>query len=59
MAKFNPSNTESPDLEVDGEMQADVALDAEKRLMHFPFTSLRHNANILIFADLQSSVICP
>ena len=44
-------------LEVDGEMQADVALDAEKRLTHFPFTSLRHNANILIFADLQSANI--
>jgi len=46
-----------PDLEVDGEMQADVALDSEKRLTHFPFTSLRHNANILIFADLQSANI--
>ena len=46
-----------PDIEVDGEMQGDVALDAEKRLTHFPFTSLRQNANVLIFADLQSANI--
>ncbi len=46
-----------PDLEVDGEMQVDVALDAELRKREFPFCRLTGNANILIFPDLASANI--
>ena len=44
-----------PDLNIDGEMQADVALDENKRSEHFPFSTLTKNANILIFSNLQAA----
>ena len=44
-----------PDLNIDGEMQADVALDELKRSEHFPFCNLNSDANILIFANLESA----
>lgn len=44
-----------PDLNIDGEMQADVALDENKRNDHFPFTSLTKNANVLIFSTLDAA----
>ncbi|MBK9258478.1 MAG: NADP-dependent malic enzyme [Polyangiaceae bacterium] len=43
-----------PDLEVDGEVQADIALDAEKLKELFPFTRLTDAANVLIFPSLTS-----
>lgn len=46
-----------PDLNIDGEMQADVALDENKRMVHFPFSSLSSNANVLIFSNLESANI--
>lgn len=46
-----------PDLIVDGEMQANVALDPEITEKQFPFSSLKGDANVLIFPDLQSGNI--
>lgn len=46
-----------PDLEIDGEMQADVALDENKRADHFPFSNLKKNANIFIFSNLDAANI--
>jgi malate dehydrogenase (oxaloacetate-decarboxylating)(NADP+) len=46
-----------PDLEIDGEMQADIALDEDKRREHFPFSTLKENANVLIFSNLESANI--
>ncbi len=42
-----------PKLAVDGEMQADIALDAAK-LAEFPFTTLPDTANVLIFPSLSA-----
>jgi malate dehydrogenase (oxaloacetate-decarboxylating)(NADP+) len=44
-----------PDLNIDGEMQVDVALDEDKRKDHFPFCELKNNANILIFSSLEAA----
>ncbi len=46
-----------PDLNIDGEMQADVALDDNKRNEHFPFATLAKNANVLIFSTLDAANI--
>ncbi len=46
-----------PDLNIDGEMQADVALDENKRKEHFPFCRLTNNANVLIFSTLDAANI--
>ncbi len=46
-----------PDLEVDGEMQPDVALDPDVREHQYPFSTLTGSANVLIFPDLQSGNI--
>jgi malate dehydrogenase (oxaloacetate-decarboxylating)(NADP+) len=48
----------APDLVVDGEMQANVALDPELMANQFPFSKLKGDANVLIFPDLQSGNIC-
>jgi malate dehydrogenase (oxaloacetate-decarboxylating)(NADP+) len=45
----------APELEIDGEMQADVALSAELRDREFPFNRLTGNANVLVFPDLSSA----
>ncbi len=47
----------APDLVVDGEMQANVALDPEITARQFPFSQLKGDANVLIFPDLQSGNI--
>ena len=46
-----------PDLIVDGEVQANVALDPELTEKQFPFSLLKGDANVFIFPDLQSGNI--
>lgn len=46
-----------PELMVDGEMQADVAVNHEILNNLFKFSSLKKSADILIFPDLQSANI--
>jgi malate dehydrogenase (oxaloacetate-decarboxylating)(NADP+) len=48
----------APELIVDGEMQANVALDPELMANQFPFSKLKGDANCFIFPDLQSGNIC-
>jgi len=48
---------QAPELEVDGEIQADTAVVPEL-LARYPFSSLTAPANILIFPDLNSGNIC-
>jgi len=43
-----------PDLEIDGEVQADIAVDAEKLHELFPFTRLTEAANVLVFPSLAA-----
>ncbi|HEX8392472.1 MAG TPA: NADP-dependent malic enzyme [Longimicrobium sp.] len=47
----------APELEVDGEMQADTAVMDDFRLENYPFTSLRNRPNILVFPNLDSANI--
>jgi len=46
-----------PALEIEGEMQADVALNSELRQHEFPFSRIKGDANVLIFPDLNSANI--
>jgi len=46
-----------PDLIVDGEMQADAAVNGDIQNRIFPFCELKGSANILIFPNLESSNI--
>jgi malate dehydrogenase (oxaloacetate-decarboxylating)(NADP+) len=46
-----------PDIEIDGEMQADFAVNSELRQHTYDFSSLTGDANILIFPNLSSSNI--
>jgi len=49
---------QNPDLIVDGEMQANFALNKEMRKRRFPFTRLaEHDVNTLIFPNLDSGNI--
>jgi malate dehydrogenase (oxaloacetate-decarboxylating)(NADP+) len=45
---------QAPNLIVDGEMQADIALMPEQLNKYYPFSKLRETANIFIFPDLNS-----
>ncbi|MEA5534809.1 NADP-dependent malic enzyme [Crocosphaera sp. XPORK-15E] len=49
--------TRQPDLIIDGEMQADTAVNPILVKEHYPFSEIKGNANILIFPDLQSGNI--
>jgi malate dehydrogenase (oxaloacetate-decarboxylating)(NADP+) len=42
-----------PDLEIDGEMQPETALNEEVRKQHYPFSRLVRNANTLVFPYLD------
>jgi len=42
---------------VDGEMQANVALDPDLVANQYPFSALKGDANVLVFPDLQSGNI--
>ncbi|MEQ1502701.1 MAG: NADP-dependent malic enzyme [Myxococcota bacterium] len=46
-----------PDLEIDGEMQADTAVNPQKLAEGFPFCTLTGPANVLVFPDLTSGNI--
>jgi malate dehydrogenase (oxaloacetate-decarboxylating)(NADP+) len=46
-----------PELEIEGEMQADVALNDELRQQEFPFSQIKGSANVLIFPGLSSANI--
>ncbi|MDJ0661697.1 MAG: NADP-dependent malic enzyme [Crocosphaera sp.] len=46
-----------PDLIIDGEMQANTAVNPSLVQEHYPFSDIKGNANILIFPDLQSGNI--
>jgi len=46
-----------PNLQVDGEIHADVAVDTAILKEHFPFSNLQEEANVLIFPDLTSGNI--
>jgi malate dehydrogenase (oxaloacetate-decarboxylating)(NADP+) len=43
-----------PDLAIDGEMQADLAVGHEQLKSQFPFTTLSEAANVLIFPTLSA-----
>jgi malate dehydrogenase (oxaloacetate-decarboxylating)(NADP+) len=43
-----------PDLEIDGEVQADIAVEPEKMRDLFPFSRLTDEANVLIFPSLAA-----
>jgi malate dehydrogenase (oxaloacetate-decarboxylating)(NADP+) len=43
-----------PDLEVDGEMQPEIALDPERRRQHYGFSRLTRPANTLVFSSLAA-----
>ncbi|MGI8497571.1 MAG: NADP-dependent malic enzyme [Gemmatimonadaceae bacterium] len=47
----------APELMVDGEMQADTALDDEKLQAMYPFSALKERANVLIFPNLSAGNI--
>ncbi|HEU0165993.1 MAG TPA: phosphate acyltransferase, partial [Thermomicrobiales bacterium] len=44
---------ERPDLEIDGEMQPEMALSSERRRQYYPFSKLTKSANTLIFPYLD------
>ena len=46
-----------PDLVVEGDMQADTAVNSEIRNRIFPFSQLGGDANILVFPNLESANI--
>ncbi len=46
-----------PQLDVEGEIQADIAFSVEERLAEFPFSALKENANVLIFPNLDAANI--
>ncbi len=47
----------APDLEIDGEMQVDLATMPEVIAEDFPFSALKSKANVFIFPDLNSGNI--
>jgi len=47
----------APELEIDGEMHGDAALNAELRLASFPRSSLKKEANLLIMPTLDAANI--
>ncbi|UCC26598.1 MAG: NADP-dependent malic enzyme [Gemmatimonadales bacterium] len=44
-----------PELEIDGEMQADTAVDPEKLRHVYPFSNLDGPANVLVFSTLSAA----
>ena len=50
-------HAEHPELDVEGEMHGDAALDADIRLQIFPNARMREDANLLIFPTLDAANI--
>jgi malate dehydrogenase (oxaloacetate-decarboxylating)(NADP+) len=46
-----------PDLEIDGEIQVTPATSAEVRVPEFPFSTLKENANVFVFPNLDAANI--
>jgi malate dehydrogenase (oxaloacetate-decarboxylating)(NADP+) len=46
-----------PQLQVEGEIQADIAFSVEERVGEFPFSALKENANVLVFPNLDAANI--
>ena len=46
-----------PDLEIDGEIQAEFALSEDSRKEEYPFSNLKEDANVLIFPNLDAANI--
>jgi malate dehydrogenase (oxaloacetate-decarboxylating)(NADP+) len=46
---------EAPEVEIDGEMQADTAVDPAKLAANYPFSHLKGAANVLIFSRLSAA----
>ncbi len=46
-----------PEIEVDGEMQADIALNPSRLANEFPFSKLKDRANVLVFPDMNSAAL--
>jgi malate dehydrogenase (oxaloacetate-decarboxylating)(NADP+) len=51
----NLVRAQRPDIEIDGEVQADVALDPETLREMFPFARLREAPNVLVFSSLSAA----
>jgi malate dehydrogenase (oxaloacetate-decarboxylating)(NADP+) len=45
----------APELEIDGEMQADVAVDPDRLAAIYPFSHLQGSANVLVFPNLSAA----
>ncbi len=43
-----------PDLEIDGEMQPEIAHEADRRALYSPFSNLTRGANVLVFGSLAA-----
>jgi len=54
---FELVRAQQPDLEVDGEMQADSALNEEIRARIFPNSLLRGQANVFVFPNIDAANI--
>jgi malate dehydrogenase (oxaloacetate-decarboxylating)(NADP+) len=48
---------DAPDLEIDGEMHGDTALDAEYRKKMMPFSTLKGEANLLVMPNIDAANI--
>jgi malate dehydrogenase (oxaloacetate-decarboxylating)(NADP+) len=46
-----------PDLEIDGEIQVHIATNPEVRVPEFPFSTLKDNANVFVFPNLDAANI--
>jgi len=46
-----------PELIIDGEMQADIAMSRETAEEYYPFSKIKGDANVLIFPELNSANI--
>ena len=47
----------APDLEIDGEMHGDTALDSKLRQKIMPNSALKHDANLLVMPNIESANI--